>query len=61
MVEGADPAKVKERKDAWWQELSIEAHVRHYEEEQNLSRKEAMKKAASDRGMTKRDVYKLLL
>ncbi|TYA12451.1 16S rRNA (cytidine(1402)-2'-O)-methyltransferase [Paenibacillus faecis] len=61
VVEGADPAKVKERKDAWWQELSIEAHVRHYEEEQNLSRKEAMKKAASDRGMTKRDVYKLLL
>jgi len=61
VVEGADPAKVKERKDAWWQELSIEAHVRHYEEEQDLSRKEAMKKAASDRGMTKRDVYKLLI
>lgn len=61
VVEGADPAKVKERKDAWWQELSIEAHVRHYEEEQKLSRKEAMKKAASDRGMTKRDVYKLLI
>ncbi|WP_334078061.1 16S rRNA (cytidine(1402)-2'-O)-methyltransferase [Paenibacillus sanfengchensis] len=61
VVEGADPAKIKEKKDAWWQELPIEAHVRHYEEEQGLPRKEAMKKAAADRGMTKRDVYKLLI
>lgn len=61
VVAGEDQSRVKERKDAWWQELSVEEHVVHYEEQEQLSRKDAMKKAAGDRGLSKRDVYKLLL
>lgn len=61
VVSGAHPEEVKERRDAWWQELTVEEHVRHYEEQEQLTRKEAMKKAAGDRGVSKRDIYKDLL
>lgn len=61
VVSGANPDEVKEKKDAWWQQLSIEDHVSHYEEQEGISRKEAMKKAAADRGVSKRDIYKQLL
>jgi 16S rRNA (cytidine1402-2'-O)-methyltransferase len=44
----------------WWEPLSLEQHVEHYVE-QGESRKEAMKKAAADRGLSKRDVYNALL
>lgn len=44
----------------WWQEYSIEEHVRHYLL-QGEDKKEAMKKAAKDRGVSKRDVYNHLL
>lgn len=46
---------------AWWERLSAEEHVRRYEEEQQLPRKEAMKKAAADRGVSRRDIYRELL
>jgi 16S rRNA (cytidine1402-2'-O)-methyltransferase len=45
---------------AWWEQLSLEEHVGRYER-QGESRKEAMKKAAADRGVSKRDVYNALL
>src|SRR5690606_26236567 len=45
----------------WWEQISVEEHVRRYEEEQHLSRKEAMKKAAVDRGISKRDIYQHLI
>lgn len=61
VVAGAHPDEVKERRDAWWQTLSIGDHVEHYEEQEGLTRKEAMKKAATDRGVSKRDIYKALL
>ncbi len=61
VVAGAHPEEVKERKDAWWQSLSVEEHVLHYEEKENLPRKDAMKKVAGDRGVSKRDIYKELL
>lgn len=61
VVGGANPDDVKERKDAWWQQLSVEDHVSRYEEQEGISRKEAMKKVAADRGVSKRDIYKELL
>ncbi|GAA0409433.1 16S rRNA (cytidine(1402)-2'-O)-methyltransferase [Paenibacillus motobuensis] len=61
VVSGAHPEEVKERRDAWWQALSVEDHVAHYEEQEKLPRKEAMKKAAADRGVSKRDIYNMLL
>jgi len=45
---------------AWWKQLSIAEHVDYYENKQ-FPRKEAMKKAAVDRGVPKRDIYNQLL
>jgi 16S rRNA (cytidine1402-2'-O)-methyltransferase len=47
--------------DAWWRSLDIAEHVRHYEERHGLPRKAAMKRAAEDRGLSRRDVYQALL
>lgn len=44
----------------WWSALSIEEHVQSYEEK-GLERKEAMRKTAQDRGVSKRDIYNELL
>lgn len=61
VIDGANPEDVKQRRDAWWKTLSVEEHVVHYEEQEGISRKDAMKKAAGDRGVSKRDIYQLLL
>ncbi|MNX37142.1 Ribosomal RNA small subunit methyltransferase I [compost metagenome] len=60
-IEGAREDEVQERKGLWWQPLTIEDHVTHYEQEEGLGRKDAMKKAAIDRGVSKRDIYNALL
>lgn len=60
VVEGASQEEEKTQRDAWWQELSIEEHVNHYEK-MGDSRKDAMKKTANDRGVSKRDIYNSLL
>lgn len=54
------PGEHAEERSNWWAELSISEHVTAYEE-QGMMRKEAMKKAASDRGVSKRDIYKAIL
>lgn len=56
VLEGADPAAAP----SFWEGLSIPAHVTHYEEE-GLSRKEAIKAAARDRGVPKNEVYQVML
>ncbi|MEC0332663.1 16S rRNA (cytidine(1402)-2'-O)-methyltransferase, partial [Paenibacillus macerans] len=61
VVEGANPDRVKEKKEAWWKNLKIEEHVALYEQEEGLTRKDAMKKTAADRGVSKRDIYNSLL
>ena len=43
-----------------WEEMSIPEHMEYYEK-QGIDHKEAMKKVAKDRGISKRDVYKELL
>ncbi|WP_433944846.1 16S rRNA (cytidine(1402)-2'-O)-methyltransferase [Paenibacillus sp. SN-8-1] len=60
-IEGAQEDEVQERKGLWWQPLTIEDHVTHYEQEEGLGRKDAMKKVAIDRGVSKRDIYNALL
>lgn len=44
----------------WWSALTVAEHVAHYETER-LPRKEAMKAAAHDRGLPKREIYRQLL
>ena len=60
VVEGRTFTELKEESRAEWQKLSIEEHVNMYME-QGLDKKEAMKAAAKDRGVSKQDIYKALL
>jgi 16S rRNA (cytidine1402-2'-O)-methyltransferase len=45
---------------AWWAQLTLVQHVDHYMAQAD-NRKEAMKLAARDRGISRRDVYQSLL
>ncbi|MFE8698987.1 16S rRNA (cytidine(1402)-2'-O)-methyltransferase [Cytobacillus sp. FJAT-53684] len=42
---------------AWWEEMSVEAHVDQYMTVHGMTSKDAIKQAASDRGLSKREVY----
>lgn len=56
VLEGKSIECKKQEEQARWQQLSVEEHVALYEN-QGMSRKEAMKQAAMDRGISKREVY----
>ena len=60
VIEGADLQKKKEEEQASWETLSLKEHMALYEK-QGMDRKAAMKAAAKDRGLSKRDVYQELL
>ncbi|MCR5405819.1 MAG: 16S rRNA (cytidine(1402)-2'-O)-methyltransferase [Lachnospiraceae bacterium] len=59
-IEGVDRETLKFNEIRSWQELTIEEHMKLYEEK-GIERKECMKKVAKDRGITKREVYDALL
>lgn len=60
ILDGADEQLLEEAKMSSWNAISLEEHVRKYTDS-GLDRKEALKKVADDRGMSKRDVYNSLL
>ena len=60
VVEGRTFTELKEESRTEWQKLSIEEHVKVYLD-QGLDKKEAMKAAAKDRGVSKQEIYKALL
>ena len=60
VIEGEDPQKKREAEQLSWQELTVEEHMELYEK-QGLSNKDAMKRVAKDRGVSKRDIYQSLL
>ncbi len=60
IIEGRSQSLVDEKKADAWRQKDINEHMALYESE-GLDRKEAMKKVAADRGMSKRDVYRQLL
>ena len=60
VIEGKSIALVKEEKSREWEEMTIEEHMEHYLS-QGIEKKEAMKKVAKDRGISKRDVYQYLM
>lgn len=60
VLEGIDQRVLEEEKQASWESMSIEDHVALYESK-GQTKKEAMKSVASDRGMTKREVYQYLI
>ena len=60
VLEGKSRESIEKEKQESWQEISIEEHMESYEN-QGISRKEAMKLVAADRGTTKREIYQYLL
>lgn len=60
VIRGMDEEELSALKKESFENMTIAEHVAMYEA-QGLERKEAMKKAAADRGISKRDVYQALL
>lgn len=60
VIEGKSFQRKQAEKRETWETMSIEEHVTYYES-QGMERKEAMRRAAKDRGISKRDVYQHLI
>lgn len=60
ILEGADEKLLEETRNESWNAISLEEHLQKYLDS-GLARKEALKKVAEDRGLSKRDVYNSLL
>lgn len=60
VVEGKSLSEFQRELAQSWQEIPIEEHMRQYES-QGIDHKEAMKRVAKDRGISKREVYQYLL
>jgi 16S rRNA (cytidine1402-2'-O)-methyltransferase len=57
IVEGKREEEILEEERAKWEALSIEDHIKNYISE-GLSKKEAIKKVAKDRKLSKSEIYK---
>lgn len=60
VIQGLQRAEILKEQQAKWDKLSIEEHMELYLSE-GIDRKEAMKKVAKDRGISKRDVYQKIM
>lgn len=60
VIDGKSPEEIRAEEAGKWETMSIADHVRFYEEAGH-DRKEAMRLAAKDRGLSKRDIYQALL
>lgn len=60
VIQGKSPEEKREEAALEWKEMPIKEHMKYYES-QGIDRKEAMKLAAKDRGIGKREVYRMLL
>ena len=60
VLEGRSREEKQKEKQASWQEMSAAEHVKLYEDK-GMDHKSAMKQAAKDRGVSKRDIYQALL
>ncbi len=60
VIEGKSREEKKQEMIDEWEKLSIEEHIAFYEN-QGVDHKEAMKRVAKDRGVSKRDIYQYLI
>ncbi len=60
VLHGKDVAEMEKEAQEKWQELTVAEHVEYYLS-QGMDKKEAMKAAATDRGVSKREIYQALL
>ena len=59
VIDGKSQEEIEREEQKKWEQMSIEDHVAYYIS-QGADRKEAMKKKAQDRGVSKRDIYNYL-
>lgn len=60
VIEGKNRKELKKEQQQAWEAISLMDHMAQYEN-QGISRKESMKLVAKDRGISKREVYDMLL
>ena len=60
VIEGKSREEKKQEMIEEWEKMSIGEHVAFYENH-GIDHKEAMKKVAKDRGVSKRDIYQYLI
>lgn len=60
VIAGKSKAMQQQEAAAAWEKLSVQEHVAGYEAD-GMDKKSAMKAAAKDRGVSKRDIYRALL
>ena len=60
VIEGRSEAELQEEEIQKWDQIALEEHMELYLNK-GMSKKEAMKAVASDRGISKREVYQQLL
>ena len=60
VIEGADEEALIQEAQEKWQEMPLDKHMAHYMD-QGMTKKDAMKQVAKDRGVSKRDIYQELL
>lgn len=57
IVEGREEEEL-DAENCWWESMSVTEHIDHYISEQCMDSKEAVKQAAKDRGIPKREAYR---
>ena len=60
VVEGKSFAEIKQEKEKSFEDMDLNEHMEMYLS-QGMTKKEAMKAVANDRGLSKRDIYQMLL
>ena len=60
VIEGVSREALEQKKQESFAEISVEEHMEQYLSK-GMSKKDAMKAVASDRGLSKRDIYTMLL
>lgn len=60
VIEGKSFKQIRQEEQAQWEEMSVEEHMELYMG-RGLTKKDAMKQVAKDRGVGKRDIYQALI
>ena len=60
VIDGISQETLDKKEQEQWSRYSVPEHLEYYMA-QNLSKKDAMKKVAQDRGVPKREIYQILL
>lgn len=60
VIAGRSRQEIRREEQESWKEMTVEQHMEFYEK-QGISRKEAMKLTAKDRGVSRREIYQELL